>query len=173
MKTFERAYVTDTAAWDEPQDPYFDLSRDPQVAARVLAEFGLGGPLAHIVNGHTPVHEVDGDTPIRADGQLLVIDGGFCQAYHKTTGIAGYTLIADARGLRLKAHRPFAGVKQALTGNVDIASAHEQVIDDMSATPVRVADTDDGTSIRERIADLTALLTAYREGDLVEPGRTR
>ncbi len=173
MKTFERAYVADSSAWDEPQDPYFDLSRNPQVAARVLAEFGLQGPLAHIVNGHTPVHEVDGDTPIRANGQLLVIDGGFCQAYHKTTGIAGYTLIADARGLRLKAHRPFAGVKRALTGNVDIASAHEQVIDDMSATPVRVVDTDDGASIRERIADLTALLTAYREGDLVEPGRTR
>ena len=171
MKTFERAYVADPDAWNEPQDPYFDLTRDPEVAARVLAEFGLTGPRAHIVNGHTPVHEVDGDTPVRADGQLLVIDGGFCQAYHKTTDIAGYTLIADARGLRLKAHRPFAGVKAALTGNVDIASAHEQVIDDMRETPVLVADTDEGERIRARIADLTALLAAYREGDLHERGR--
>ena len=168
MKTFERAYVADEAAWKEPQDPYFDLTRDPEVAARVLAEFGLTGPRAHIVNGHTPVHEIDGDTPVRANGQLLVIDGGFCQAYHETTGIAGYTLIADARGLRLKAHRPFMGVKAALSGNVDIASAHEQVIDDMRETPVRVADTDRGARIRGRIADLTALLTAYREGDLPE-----
>ena len=171
MKTFERAYVADSTAWHEPQDPYFDLARSPEVAARVLAEFGLSGPTAHIVNGHTPVHEVDGDTPVRADGQLLVIDGGFCQAYHKTTGIAGYTLIADARGLRLKAHRPFAGVTAALTGNVDIASAREQLIDDMRDNPVRVADTDDGASIRERIADLEALLAAYREADLPERGR--
>lgn len=170
MKTFERAYVADPAAWTEPQDPYFDLTRDPEVAARVLKEFGLGGPLAHIVNGHTPVHEIDGDTPVRADGQLLVIDGGFCQAYHKTTGIAGYTLIADARGLRLKAHRPFMGVKAALSGNVDIASAHEQVIDDMSKTPVRVADTDRGKRICARIDDLMALLEAYNEGDLPERG---
>ncbi len=168
MKTFERAYVADEAAWKEPQDPYFDLTRDPEVAAHVLAEFGLKGPRAHIVNGHTPVHEIDGDTPVRANGQLLVIDGGFCQAYHKTTGIAGYTLIADARGLRLKAHRPFAGVDKALTSNFDIASAHEQVIDDTSENPVRVADTDRGGRMRERIADLTHLLEAYREGDLPE-----
>ena len=171
MKTFERAYVADSAAWNEPQDPYFDLTRDPEVASRVLAEFGLTGPLAHIVNGHTPVHEVDGDTPVRADGKLLVIDGGFCQAYHKTTGIAGYTLIADTRGLRLKAHRPFAGVKAALTGNIDIASAHERIIDDMRETPVLVADTDEGERIRVRIDDLTELLTAYRDGDLRERGK--
>ena len=170
MKTFERAYVADPSTWKEPQDPYFDLSRDPEVASRVLAEFGLTGPNVHIVNGHTPVHEVDGDTPIRADGQLLVIDGGFCEAYHKTTGIAGYTLIADARGLRLKAHRPFMGVKAALSGNVDIASAHEQVIDDMRENPVRVADTDRGARIRQRIEALMELLDAYREGDLVERG---
>lgn len=168
MKTFERAYVADEAAWKESQDPYFDLTRDPEVAKRVLAEFGLEGPRAHIVNGHTPVHEIDGDTPVRANGQLLVIDGGFCQAYHETTGIAGYTLIADARGLRLKAHRPFAGVDKALAANYDIASAHEQIIDDTSANPVRVADTDSGVRIRERIADLTALLEAYREGDIAE-----
>jgi fructose-1,6-bisphosphatase-3 len=171
MKMFERAYVAEKETWVEPQDPYFDLARSEEVCARLLAEFGCTSPEGRIINGHTPVHEVDGDTPVRADGQLLVIDGGFCQAYHKTTGIAGYTLIADARGLRLKAHRPFAGVKAALTGNVDIASAHEQVIDDMRETPVLVADTDEGERIRARIADLTALLAAYREGDMHERGK--
>ena len=170
MKTFERAYVADSAAWKEPQDPYFDLTRDPEVAARVLAEFGLAGPGTHIINGHTPVHEIDGDTPVRAAGQLLVIDGGFSQAYHKVTGIAGYTLIADARSLRLKAHRPFAGVRAALTANYDIASAHEQVIDDTSQSPIRVADTDKGVRIQARIDDLTALLEAYRDGTLQERG---
>ena len=114
------------------------------------------------------MHEVDGDTPVRADGHLLVIDGGFCQAYHKTTGIAGYTLIADARGLRLKAHRPFHGVKAALTANEDIASAHETSIEDTSAQPLTVADTDTGQAIRAQIAELEALLTAYRSGELAE-----
>lgn len=170
MKTFERAYVADEAAWKEPEDPYFDLSRDTEVAQRVLEEFGLTGPRAHIVNGHTPVHEKDGDTPVRADGKLLVIDGGFCKAYYKTTGIAGYTLIADARGLRLKAHRPFMGVRAALTSNVDIASAHEQVIEDTRENPVLVADTDRGARIQARIDELKLLLAAYVEGDLAERG---
>ena len=168
MKTFERAYVADETAWGEPQDPYFDLTRQPEVARRVLAEFGLTGAHARIINGHTPVHEVDGDTPVRADGHLLVIDGGFCQAYHKTTGIAGYTLIADARGLRLKAHRPFHGVKAALTANEDIASAHETTIEDSNERPLTVADTDTGVRIRAQIAELQALLEAYRAGELAE-----
>ena len=168
MKIFERAYVSDQAAWKEPQDPYFDLTRDSAVAERVLAEFGLSGPGTHIVNGHTPVHEVDGDTPVRADGKLLVIDGGFSRSYHEVTGIAGYTLIADARSLRLKAHHPFAGVRAALSSNPDIASAHEQVIDDMHEHPVRVADTDRGARIQARVDDLTQLLEAYREGVLPE-----
>ncbi len=168
MKTFERAYVADPEAWNEPQDPYFDLTRDAEVARRVLSEFGLEGPHARIVNGHTPVHEVDGDTPVRADGHLLVIDGGFCQAYHKATGIAGYTLIADARGLRLKAHRPFHGVTAALMANDDIASAHETTIEDRSDAPLMVADTDTGMRIREEIAELEELLLAYRSGELAE-----
>ena len=170
MKIFERAYVADERAWVEPQDPYFDLARSPEVARRVLAEFGLRGPTARIVNGHTPVHEVDGDTPVRADGHLLVIDGGFCEAYHKTTGIAGYTLISDARGLRLKAHRPFHGVLAALTANEDIASAHETVIEDAGDAPLTVADTDTGRHIRAQIDELEALLEAYRSGLLVERG---
>ncbi len=168
MKTFERAYVADEAAWAEPQDSYFDLTRTPEVARLVLAEFGLVGAHARIVNGHTPVHEVDGDTPVRADGHLLVIDGGFCAAYHKTTGIAGYTLIADARGLRLKAHRPFHGVQAALTANEDIASAHETIIEDATAAPLHVNDTDTGATIRGQIAELEALLGAYRSGLLAE-----
>lgn len=168
MKTFERAYVADKDAWEEPQDPYFDLSRDPAVARRVLAEFGLTGPDARIVNGHTPVHEVDGDTPIRADGHLLVIDGGFCSAYHKTTGIAGYTLIADNYGLRLKAHRPFTSIAEALSSNDDIASAHETVIEDKRDHPVYVSDTDDGQTIRDQLEDLSELLEAYLSGALPE-----
>lgn len=170
MKTFERAYVANKDAWKEPQDPYFDLSRDERVAERVLAEFGLTGDNVHIVNGHTPVHEIDGDTPVRAGGKLLVIDGGFCSAYHQTTGIAGYTLIEDKFGLRLKAHRPFRGVDAALAKNNDIASAHEEIIEDHRDKPLRVLDTDDGLSILEQIEDLSELLSAYRGGILPEHG---
>lgn len=169
-KTFERAYVADAEAWHEPQDPYFDLARDEGVCRRLLREFGCIAPDAHIVNGHTPVHEVDGDTPVRANGHLLVIDGGFCEAYHATTGIAGYTLISDADGMRLKAHRPFLGVRAALEVGVDIASAHEQVIVDATDCPVRVCDTDTGDEIRARIADLVDLLDAYQSGELSERG---
>lgn len=168
MKTFERTYIADKSTWKEPQDPYFDLTRSEEVAVRVLEEFGLVGDGVHIVNGHTPVHEIDGDTPIRANAKLLVIDGGFCSAYHKTTGIAGYTLIADTTGLRLKAHRAFVGVDAALSSNNDIASAHVQVIEDRSGHRVFVSDTDDGASICEQIEDLSRLLNAYRGGVLPE-----
>ncbi|MDO4798101.1 MAG: fructose-1,6-bisphosphatase [Coriobacteriales bacterium] len=168
MKTFERAYVADERTWAEPQDPYFDLARDQAVCQRILAEFGLTNSTARIINGHTPVHEVDGDTPVRAGGQLLVIDGGFCSAYHKTTGIAGYTLIADRNGLRLKAHRPFTSVHDALASNDDIASAHETVIEDRSHDPVCVANTDNGRRIQQRIDELSQLLEAYRSGTLPE-----
>ncbi len=168
MKTFERAYVADKSTWTEPQDPYFDLSYDEDVAKYVLAEFGLTAENARIINGHTPVHEIKGETPVRANGKVLVIDGGFCSAYHKTTGIAGYTLISSWMGLRLKAHRPFAGVDQALASNVDIASAHEEVLEDRWDNPVAVRDTDDGQSIREQIEELSQLLTAYHSGRLSE-----
>lgn len=170
MKTFERAYVLDKSTWAEPSDPYFELARNEDVAVRVLEEFGLTGPYCCIVNGHTPVHEIDGDTPLRANGRLMVIDGGFCRAYHAKTGIAGYTLISDTNGLRLKAHRPFTSVKDALTSNYDIASAHETIIADCRDNPIRVADTDDGLKIREQIEDLSNLLQAYRSGTLAERG---
>ena len=170
MKTFERAYVADKSTWKEPQDPYFSLIRDQAVCRRVLAEFGLTKENARIINGHTPVHEIDGDTAVRAGGQALVIDGGFCRAYHATTGIAGYTLIADRNGLRLKAHRPFTSVYDALASNDDIASAHVTTIEDRSEQPVRVADNDSGARIRAQIEDLFELLTAYRAGILREHG---
>ena len=108
VKTFERSYIADASAWAEPMDPYFTLTREAVACDAVLREFGIipgDRPASgHIVNGHTPVKTGHGEVPIRADGRLLVIDGGFCKAYHPTTGIAGYTLISSSRGMRLKAH---------------------------------------------------------------------
>lgn len=132
----------------------------------ILREFGLYSSLSHIINGHTPVKTVEGEKPIRAGGRLLVIDGGFCSDYHKTTGIAGYTLIYNSHGLRIKAHQPFESVRRALRENKDIES-ESQLIETEKAR-VMVRDTDIGKQIMEDIADLEMLLQGYRSGEIKE-----
>lgn len=166
VKTFERTYVSDRFAWHEPQDPYFTLADEPDVCARILAEFGLEGAGGHIVNGHRPVIERKGESPIKAGGRRLVVDGGFCTAYHKTTGIAGYTLISTARDLRIKAHRPFLSIEAALSANADILS--NTTVIEREERELKVADTDEGRALAEQIGDLRALLEAYRSGELAE-----
>ena len=133
---------------------------------RILEEFGLTGPHCHIINGHTPVKTIKGEKPLRAQGKLLVIDGGFCKAYHAKTGIAGYTLIASAHGMRIKAHRPFQGVAYALVNNADIESDDDSF--ELEDKPLKIANTDIGASIKERINSLYALLFAYRTGEIAE-----
>jgi fructose-1,6-bisphosphatase-3 len=106
--------------------------------------------------------------PVKAGGLLVVIDGGFCQAYHKTTGIAGYTLISDPRGMRIKAHRPFGTIADVLDLNADIVSDDDRF--EIYPSPKTIGDTDTGTQIRGQVADLRALLEAYRTGLLPERG---
>ena len=166
VKTFERTYFTDRSTWDEPRDPYYRLMDDPAACARVLEDFGCDPVHGHVINGHTPVHASKGERPVRAGGRLVVIDGGFCEAYHKTTGIAGYTLISDPRGMRIKAHRPFASIDDVLDLNADIMSDDDRF--EARSSPLTVGDTDTGADIREQIADLRALLAAYRAGELPE-----
>ncbi|WP_130811956.1 fructose-1,6-bisphosphatase [Olsenella sp. Marseille-P4559] len=168
VKTFERTYLTDRAAWEEPRDPYFRLTERPEVARRILSEFGADPVHGHIINGHTPVHVSEGESPVKAGGLLVVIDGGFCQAYHKTTGIAGYTLISDPRGMRIKAHRPFGTIADVLDLNADIMSDDDRF--EIHPRPKTIGDTDTGTQIRGQVADLRALLEAYRTGLLSERG---
>ena len=110
IKTFERTFIQDKQAWKEPTDPYYKFYHTEKTCNMILREFGLFSPLSHIINGHTPVKTVEGEEPVRANGKLIVIDGGFSQAYHKTTGIAGYTLIYNSHGMRIKAHQPFESV---------------------------------------------------------------
>ncbi len=166
FKTFERAFVKDPSTWVEEQDPYFDLACRADVCRHVLEEFGLFGPGCHIINGHTPVAQGFGESPIRGDGLRFVIDGGFCRAYHTKTGIAGYTLIVDAHGTRIKAHRPYDQIGDVIADRGDIFSDDDQV--ERNERPLKVADTDTGANIRTQIDDLTALLDAYRTGDLPE-----
>ncbi|WP_443742540.1 fructose-1,6-bisphosphatase [Tractidigestivibacter sp.] len=168
VKTFERTYLTDRSTWQEPRDPYFRLTEKPEVARRILAEFGADPVHGHIINGHTPVHAADGESPVKAGGLLVVIDGGFCQAYHRTTGIAGYTLISDPRGMRIKAHRPFGTIADVLDLNADIMSDDDRF--KIYPSPKTIGDTDTGTQIRGQVADLRALLDAYRTGLLPERG---
>ena len=166
VKTFERSYIDDRSTWEEPMDPYFELTHDIYACDAIMREFGLMPGYGHIINGHTPVKTKKGEQPIRADGRLLVIDGGFCQAYHPKTGIAGYTLISSSRGMRLKAHEAFKSVEEALTRNADIQSETNRF--DVATRRLMVSDTDTGEVIRGQINDLRLLLDAYRNGTIAE-----
>ncbi len=161
IKTFERTFVDDESTWKEETDPYYRFYKEEKICNMILREFGLYTDMYHIINGHTPVRTVEGEQPIRANGKLLVIDGGFCKNYHKTTGIAGYTLIYNSHGLRIKSHHPFESVNHALTENKDIQSESQLVETEKSRILVR--DTDNGREIMEYIEDLKQLLTQYQE----------
>ncbi len=164
IKTFERAFISDESAWHEEKNPYYDYYTTAETCKMILSEFGLEGSRSHIVNGHTPIKTVKGELPIKADGKLLVIDGGFCRAYHKTTGIAGYTLIFNSHGLRIKAHQPFETVSRAIEKNIDIVSSSEII--ETENHRVMVRDTDNGKKIKSEIDDLKQLLNYYNEGVL-------
>ena len=158
IKTFERSMITDESTWHEPTNPYFRFYHTEKTCNMILHEFGLFSPESHIINGHTPVKTIEGESPIRANGKLLVIDGGFSKAYHETTGIAGYTLIFNSHGMRIKAHHPFESVYKALRDNKDIDSESEIVY---TANPrILVKDTENGKKIREEISDLKMLLNS-------------
>ena len=166
VKTFERSYLDDKASWKEPQDPYY-LYLDSEATSRmILREFGLKSDLSHIINGHTPVHASAGENPIKAGGKLIVIDGGFSRAYHKTTGIAGYTLIYNSHGMRIKSHMPFESVERVISENLDIESRANQF--EIEPYRVMVGDTDIGKRLAAQIEDLNELLTAYRDGSILE-----
>ena len=166
MTTFERRFIADESIWTEAKNPYYTFYNDPAVCDRMMAEFGLEGPHCHIINGHIPVRLKKGESPIKAGGKLLVIDGGFCKAYQKTTGIAGYTLIYDSNELCLVAHEPFVGRQDAIRENQDIASS-EMTFERLESR-MKIAETDTGRQLQEQIDDLMALLMAYRSGEIVE-----
>lgn len=166
MTTFERRFIEDEEVWTEPKNAYYRLYNDPAVCDQILKEFGLEGEGCHIINGHVPVKSKKGESPIKGGGKLLVIDGGLCKAYQKTTGIAGYTLIYNSKCLRLVSHEPFAGKAVAIRENLDIASTTD-VFERMESRR-KIAETDRGSQLKEQIDDLKALLDAYRNGAIAE-----
>lgn len=164
--TFERAVVDDKSTWTEPKNPYFSFWEDEKAAGMILSEFGLDPELGHIINGHTPVKAKKGESPIKAGGKLFIIDGGFCEAYQKTTGIAGYTLVFNSHGLKIKSHYPFEGIAAAIDDNADIES--EAVTVERFPSRRYIADCDNGVRLRRRIVALESLLEAYRSGEISE-----
>ena len=169
MATFERYFLTDKTTYKEKKGFYFQLRDNEQVCDRILDAFGVTGDNRHIINGHVPVHASKGENPIKASGKLMVIDGGFSEAYHNETGIAGYTPVYHSRGFQLVQHEPFMNAQDAIQRGLDIKSTTQLV--ELSAHRMLVADTDKGTELRSQIADLRELLYAYRHGILKEKNK--
>ena len=166
MSTFERYYIEDPATHVEKKNAYYRLWENEEVVDNMLREFGLDPAEGHIINGHVPVHQSEGESPVKCNGKVIVIDGGFCKAYRKVTGIAGYTLIYNSYGLTLSAHEPFTSKTDAVAKETDIVS--NRVAVRYMARRQLVGDTDTGHALKERIQELMQLLDAYRKGIIKE-----
>lgn len=166
MATFERYFIADKETHVEEKGYYFKLRDNEEVIDHILDAFGVVGSNRHIINGHVPVRTLKGENPIKANGKLMVIDGGFSKAYHNETGIAGYTLVYHSRGFQLVQHEPFTSAEDAIQRGTDIKSTTQIV--EMSNRRMLVADTDIGVELRKQIEDLEELLYAYRHGYIKE-----
>lgn len=166
MTTFERYFVEAKETHKEEKNAYYQQRNEIATCKQILKEFGLKEEEGHIINGHTPVKEGDGESPIKADGKMLVIDGGFAKAYHKTTGLAGYTLLFNSYGLQLVSHQPFTSTEDAIQSETDILSTRRVI--ETETVRKRVRDTDIGRKLSKQAADLELLLNAYQEGIISE-----
>jgi len=170
MATFERYFLTDKTTHTEDKGYYYKLRNDEKVCDMILDAFGVTGTHRHIINGHVPVKTGKGESPIKANGKLMVIDGGFAKAYHHTTGIAGYTLVYHSQGFQLVQHEPFSSTEDAIIHGTDIVSTTQIV--EMSSHRMRVRDTDKGKILQAQINELTELLYAFRHGIIKERNRS-
>jgi fructose-1,6-bisphosphatase-3 len=166
MATFERYFLKDEKMYAEEKGNYYKLRDDEKICDMILDAFGVTGDNRHIINGHVPVHATSGENPIKANGKLMVIDGGFAKAFHNTTGIAGYTLVFHSRGFQLVQHEPFASTAEAIKNGTDIKSTTQIV--EMSSQRMMVKDTDKGKELIKQVQELSELLYAYRHGYIKE-----
>ncbi len=169
MATFERAFIADAETHKEEKGAYYTLRTQEEICDRILDEFGVEGTHRHIINGHVPVRSVKGENPIKANGKMLVIDGGFSRPYHSKTGIAGYTLVYHSRGFQLVQHEPFESRAKAIEEGLDIKST--TIVVELSSHRQMVKDTDKGAELQSQIQDLEKLLYAYRNGLIKEKER--
>lgn len=163
MAFFERYFIDDKELWKENYNDYYHFSEQADVCGRILEMFGLDPLHGHIINGHVPVKIKNGESPVRADGRLFVIDGGISKAYQKATGIAGYTLIYDSHSLNLAEHKPFVAGESEHTPTIHLVEKLDR--------RANISDTDKGKELLEQISDLRELLAAYRSGEIKESGR--
>lgn len=166
MATFERYFLAEKETHKETKNAYYQLLNREETVNAILEEFGLDAQDAHIVNGHVPVEQIHGESPIKCGGKLLIIDGGFSRAYQDKTGIAGYTLVCNSRGMRLVAHEHFESAHSAVVNESDIFSNYIEV--ETYSHRKLVSDTDTGHEIKENIYFLEELLEAYRDGTIME-----
>lgn len=168
MATFERYFLADKAAHKEERNAYYTFQDNVDTARKILEEFDLDPQTGHVINGHVPVRVKQGEQPVKAEGRLLVIDGGFSRAYQPQTGIAGYTLIANSQALLLASHHPFDSMRKAVLEDVGIEIDSEIKMIERYPVRMRVKDTDRGREIQQQIHALQDLLHAYREGLIKE-----
>lgn len=162
MATFERYFVAEKELHKEVKGHYYKLREQADVCERILDEFCVTGEHRHIINGHVPVKTIKGENPIKADGKMFVIDGGFSRAYQPETGIAGYTLVYNSQGLQLVQHEPFTSAKRAVEEGLDIKSM--RTIVEFNSQRMLVRDTDKGRQLQREVDELRSLLVAYRYG---------
>lgn len=162
MTTFERYFIDDIDTYKEIKDNYYRFIDNPETAKLIFEEFGLDYESSHIINGHVPIKQSKGESPVKCGGKVIIIDGGFSQPYHKVTGIAGYTLFYNSYGLMLSAHEPFESVEKSITSGKDMKTY--RVATEVSDNRILVGDTDNGKKIKETIKDLKELIQAYRSG---------
>ena len=166
MATFERYFVRDKDTHKELQNAYYSFRDDESVVGSILSEFGLDPHDGRIINGHVPVRVIKGQSPLKANGKLIIIDGGLAKAYQKVTGIAGFTLIANSYGLLLAEHKPFESAQKAIQEDIDLESNTTSIFSYSQRQLVK--DTDQGAELRQRISALRALVEAYRAGLIKE-----
>ena len=166
MTTFERLYVAEKETHIEKKNLYYEQRDNVELSYKILKEFGLDPNKGHIINGHTPVKEKIGENPLKADGKLIVIDGGFSKAYQNTTGLAGYTLLYNSFGMQLVSHQPFTSRQDAIENEKDIVSTRRIVDKELERKTVR--QTDVGKKLTQQVIDLQQLLRAYKSGEIVE-----
>lgn len=166
MATFERYFIADKDMHKEEKGAYYKLRDQEDICNRILLEFGIDNPHSHIINGHVPVKTIKGEQPVKANGKMLVIDGGFSRAYQPETGIAGYTLVFHSRALQLVQHEPFESRQKAIEEGLDIKS--NSFLVEFNSQRMLVKDTDKGKELIDQIKELKQLLAAYRLGFIKE-----
>ena len=167
MTTLERVLIKDKKSHHETRNPYYDYQENVEVLENIMKNFGITNPhQANIVNGHIPVEKINGETPLKGKGRLLVIDGGFSKVYQKKTGIAGYTLVSGSSGKRIIAHKPFTSIEDAIINNSDINYSID--IEKNTDKRITIGDTDKGKELKNQIKSLELLIKYYDLGILKE-----